>query len=136
MGLEFICSLRPVGYRWQSGAHQIEAGPIDDGTECTRGTHLPSKRTHIGFLAQDVRSVIPRDLDWAARTLSDPSDPQTQQGLRYDQFIGPLVLAIQELSQRVSHLESTIGQRHRAGHLLQYKRAHLKQMGPLRLDFN
>lgn len=111
LGLEFICRLRPVGYRWQNGGQKIEAGPIDDGTDCTRGTHVPGKRTHIGFLAQDVRSVILSDMDWAAWSLSDPMDPQSQQGLRYDQFIGPLVLAIQELSQRVSHLESTIGQR-------------------------
>ena len=43
LGLEFICSLRPVAYRWQSGAQRIEAGPIDDGTYPFAEGHIPGR---------------------------------------------------------------------------------------------
>jgi hypothetical protein len=37
---------------------------------------------------------------------SDPADPDSRQGLRYDQFIAPLVKAVQELDERLQRVEA------------------------------
>ena len=43
--------------------------------------------------------------DFAGHVLGDPSDPESEQGLRYDAFIAPLIAAVQELAKRVGALE-------------------------------
>jgi hypothetical protein len=47
-------------------------------------------------------------VDFAGWTLDDPNDPASLQGLRYTEFIGPLVKAVQELSARVEQLEAQL----------------------------
>jgi hypothetical protein len=37
--------------------------------------------------------------------LTDKDDPDSQQALRYDQFIAPLIKAVQELTAKVEKLE-------------------------------
>lgn len=84
LGLDFIRLLRPVQFQWKGG----------DG------------RTHYGLLAQQVAEVAARlDKDFGGHVLADPSDPTSQQALRYDQFIAPLIRAVQELAERVEGLE-------------------------------
>lgn len=91
LGLDFIRALEPVRYRWQVGG--IEAGQP-----------RPGRRTHYGLLAQQVEAVL-ADRDFAGHILADPADPQSEQGLRYDAFIAPLIAAVQELAARVEKLE-------------------------------
>jgi hypothetical protein len=43
--------------------------------------------------------------DFAGWVLADRTDPNSRQGLRYDQFIAPLIKAVQELAGRVAALE-------------------------------
>ncbi|KQX38553.1 hypothetical protein ASD04_07745 [Devosia sp. Root436] len=95
LGLDFILALRPVKYRWTVG-----------GTES--GAPRLGRRTHYGLIAQQVESVL-GDMDFAGHILADPSDPQSEQGLRYDAFIAPLIAAVQELAKRVGELESANG---------------------------
>jgi hypothetical protein len=40
--------------------------------------------------------------------LTDKNDPTSQQALRYDQFIAPLIQAVKELSQKVEVLEAKV----------------------------
>ena len=91
LGLDFICALIPVKYRWRVGG-------LEDGTP------RPGRRTHYGLLAQDVQAVLGAT-DFAGHILSDPADPDSEQGLRYDAFIAPLIRAVQELAERVGELE-------------------------------
>ena len=44
-------------------------------------------------------------LDFGGHILANPEDPDSEQGLRYDAFIAPLVVAVQELAKRVRELE-------------------------------
>ena len=84
LGLDFICQLEPVRFAWKGG----------DG------------RSHYGLIAQQVADVMARlDTDFGGHVLADPADPHSQQALRYDQFIAPLVRAVQELATRVEGLE-------------------------------
>ncbi|WP_052726462.1 DUF2793 domain-containing protein [Devosia epidermidihirudinis] len=82
LGLDFICALTPVKYRWTTGT-----------------------RTHYGLIAQQVQAVLD-GRDFAGHILGDPGDPDSEQGLRYDAFIAPLIAAVQELVGRVEALES------------------------------
>lgn len=84
LGLDFIRMLDPVRFEWKGG----------DG------------RSHYGLIAQQVAEVAAGlDTDFGGHVLADPTDPQSQQALRYDQFIAPLVRAVQELADRVEGLE-------------------------------
>ena len=92
LGLDFILALQPVKYRWVVGGHE-------DGV--ARG----GRRTHYGLLAQQVQTAL-GDRDFAGHILVDPADPESEQGLRYDAFIAPLIAAVQELTKRVGELEA------------------------------
>jgi hypothetical protein len=91
LGLDFILGLNPVKYRWSVGGNED-------------GASRPGRRTHYGLLAQEVQAVLgPRD--FAGHILADPYDPDSEQGLRYDAFIAPLIAAIQTLAARLDALE-------------------------------
>jgi hypothetical protein len=91
LGLDFILGLNPVKYRWSVGGNED-------------GASRPGRRTHYGLLAQEVQAVLgPRD--FAGHILADPDDPDSEQGLRYDAFIAPLIAAIQTLAARLDALE-------------------------------
>jgi hypothetical protein len=84
LGLDFIRLLEPVRFRWKGG----------------------DARTNYGLIAQQVAEAAARlDTDFGGHVLADPDDPMSQQALRYDQFIAPLVAAVQELAERVEGLE-------------------------------
>jgi hypothetical protein len=85
LGLDFIRLLEPVRFRWKGG----------------------DERTHYGLIAQQVAAVAARlHVDFGGHIQADPDDPESQQALRYDQFIAPLVRAVQELAGRVEALEA------------------------------
>ncbi|QQR38906.1 DUF2793 domain-containing protein [Devosia rhizoryzae] len=86
LGLAFIEALEPVRFHWQE----------DDG------------RTHYGFLAQEVAAAVTSCgvRDFGGHVLSDKEDVDSLQALRYDQFIAPLVAAVQELAARLRALEA------------------------------
>lgn len=91
LGLDFILALRPVKYRWVIGGNED-------------GVPRPGIRTHYGLLAQQVQATLDGH-DFAGHILVDPADPDSEQGLRYDAFIAPLIAAVQELTARVAALE-------------------------------
>jgi hypothetical protein len=83
LGLSFISSLRPVEYKWNGGT-----------------------RLHQGLIAQEVKAVLDGlGVDFAGYI--DPGDGNGFKGLRYQEFIAPLIKAIQELTLRVEDLEAT-----------------------------
>ncbi|TMJ66564.1 MAG: tail fiber domain-containing protein, partial [Alphaproteobacteria bacterium] len=65
-------------------------------------------RTHYGLVAQEVQAAAAMAgvTDFAGWVLADKGDPDSTQGLRYDQFIAPLIKAVQELAARVVALEA------------------------------
>jgi len=104
-GLEFIQSLRPVKYRF------------DD-----RDAEAPGVRTHMGFIAQEVaeamgqeatnRGVWTSTLNSVLETTDEEGNTITitrdRQGLRYSEFIAPIVKSVQELSSMVATLTARI----------------------------
>lgn len=117
LGLDFVLALRPISYRLLEGRVDVRAEVVgkwvnENGHEIdlyeTVETQVPGERTHRGFGSQEVRAVLEQfGLDgktFAGWCLADPSDPDSRQSLRYEQFIAPLVKAVQELAAEVREL--------------------------------
>jgi len=112
LGLDFINALRPVSYKWIVGGQDVVADPDapadDDGVIPTRTVPRPGARTHYGLLAQEVKAALDAvgAGDFGGYIKTDVGDADSEEGLRYDQFIAPLIRAVQELTARVATLEA------------------------------
>jgi len=111
LGLNFINSLNPVSYKWITSSTEIvkdENGNIlsDENGEMLT-TDKPGVRPHYGLIAQEVKGAIAQSgvSDFAGFVQEDPSDPDSLMSIRYEEFISPMIKAIQELSARVEELE-------------------------------
>jgi len=107
LGLNFINALNPVSYKWIIGGRK----PVyDESFKYVIGSEdIPGQRTHYGFLAQEVKSALDEvapGQDFSGWVLTDKDDPDSEQALRYEEFISPMVKAIQELSARLDALEA------------------------------
>jgi hypothetical protein len=102
LGLAFINSLRPVSYKLIVGENTVTRD--EDGNETV--TARPGTRTHWGLIAQEVKAAIPAGIDFGGHVMADKNDPDSMQALRYEQFIAPLIKAVQELTARVVSLEA------------------------------
>jgi|DEB0MinimDraft_6_1074348.scaffolds.fasta_scaffold00935_4 hypothetical protein len=106
LGSAFIKSLRPVSYKW------IEGGKRDTGERDEDNNYIyesvPGTRTHWGFIAQEVKQAVDdAGVDFGGWVLTDKDDPDSEQALRYDQFIAPLTKALQEAIAKIETLETT-----------------------------
>jgi hypothetical protein len=120
LGLNFIESLRPVSYKFKVGGQEVikqvyrnaeglECAATDDGAKPAEiiTNEIAGVRTHWGLIAQEVKTTCDAaGVDFAGWLLTDKENPESQQALRYDQFIAPLIKAVQELSNRVKYLEN------------------------------
>jgi hypothetical protein len=99
LGTSFIKSLRPVSYKFKVDENE---NPIVQD--------VPGVRTHWGFIAQEVKESIDKEgvNDFAGWILTDLENPDSEQGLRYSEFIAPLTKALQESIERIEVLESQI----------------------------
>ena len=111
LGLDFINQLLPVSYKWNE---KNKYNPEDGGYITSAGS-----RTHYGLVAQDIetlletigksaadfagfcKDIITEDIDGNA-----VNPAQTEYGLRYGEFIAPIIKAIQELAAKVAALEA------------------------------
>jgi hypothetical protein len=121
LGLNFINNLRPVSYKWKVGGKSFvrqvfrnkdgeEVDPSSEGAipaEIITVDH-PGNRVHFGLLAQEVKAALPEGVDFGGWVLTDKDNQDSQQALRYDQFIAPLIKAVQELSQENKDLKTRI----------------------------
>ncbi len=109
LGLDFVLALKPVSYRWSVGG-QVAVGVTEHG-EFESGEPIyepvPGKRRHYGLVAQEVKEVL-GDKDFGGWVLTDLDDPDSQQALRYDQFIAPLITAIQDQQIKIEQLEARL----------------------------
>jgi hypothetical protein len=107
LGLNFINLLNPISYKWKIGG----GIPIyDEDSGFVIGSEpIPGERTHYGFLAQEIKQALDQvspGQDFGGWVLADKNDPDSTQSLRYEEFISPIVKAIQEISARLDALES------------------------------
>ena len=106
LGLEFINKLRPIRYFWKDESREFTR---KDGQ--VNAVNLEYSRPHYGLLAQQVKVVMDEvgvD-DFGAYKDSTIKNPEktAEYGLDYNQFVAPLIKAIQELTERVESLENS-----------------------------
>jgi len=107
LGIEFIQSLRPVSYKWIEGGKR-DTGERDEDNNCIYES-VPGTRTHWGFIAQEVKQAVDAaGVDFGGWVLTDKDDPDSQQALRYDQFIAPLTKALQEALAEIDALKAKV----------------------------
>jgi hypothetical protein len=91
---DFINNLNPVKYKFIEGGTEVIEGDI---------VSIPGSRTHYGLIAQEVKEALQEAgvSDFGGWVEKEDST----QALRYEEFISPLIKAVQELSARVKALE-------------------------------
>lgn len=97
LGLEFICALRPVDFKW-------------DYREDYEGTKNGSKkrnRYHHGLIAQEVAQTIDEmALDFGGYQDHSLNGGDDVKSIGYSELIAPLIKAIQELKARIDALST------------------------------
>lgn len=107
LGLSFINSLTPVDYKWDLREDYRKEGQklseiVKDGSK-VRG------RYHHGFIAQDIAKVIEETgIDFGGFQDHRVTGGDDVLSLGYDEFIAPMVKAIQELSAKVEILQEQL----------------------------
>jgi len=108
LGLDFINKLNPVSYKWKVGGNDVEYSSVEDEdgkiTPSSVATPKIGVRNHYGLIAQQVKEVL-GDKDFGGFVHDKETDMMS---LRYDQFISPLVKAIQELSKQNEELSNRL----------------------------
>ena len=127
LGLDFINGLEPIAYRFivggntvsrvSRGTTQRSAGVDAEGVELFEEveefddvvTPVPGKRRHFGFSAQGVKALADKHgTDFGGYIA--PTSEGDLHGLRYDEFISPMVKAMQEMSAKMEAMEKRIAE--------------------------
>jgi len=99
LGLSFIESLNPVKYKYNVGG--IDYVSNSDGTH--EEIETPGQRYHYGLIAQEVKEAL--DIAGVSDFGGWVQREDSTQALRYEEFVAPLIKAVQELSARLKVLE-------------------------------
>jgi hypothetical protein len=121
LGLDFINSLRPVSYKFNVGGNKVirqvyrdaEGNEVDSNTDGAIPAEIitepvAGERVHYGLLAQEVKAALPEGTDFGGWILTDKNDPNSEQGLRYEEFIAPLIQSVKDLKAIVDAQASEI----------------------------
>ncbi|WP_420170390.1 tail fiber domain-containing protein [Pseudomonas alloputida] len=120
LGLDFINALRPVDFKWDMRDDYIEIDEVEDGFDeqgnpktrpvarrLERDGSKIRKRFHHGLVAQEVQAVIEQSgIDFGGyqdHLVEGGCDVKT---IGYDELIGPLIKAVQQLSAQVKEMQS------------------------------
>lgn len=111
--LGLINALKPRVYLMKNSPGDSKVVSVDSETNQWEYEPVgPGKRKHFGLVAQEVKeafeqSGFPTD-EYSGWGISDKDNPDSQQNLNLDEFIGILIKSVQELSAKVQELESRL----------------------------
>ena len=108
LGLSFINKLKPVSYKF-NGNTRTHYGLIAQDIETVLSDISKSTTDFAGFIKAEVSDVLYTEDEPlpTGKNVGDVKTPgTTNYGLRYAEFIAPLVKAVQELSDKVAALEA------------------------------
>lgn len=108
-GLAFIKLLHPVTYNIDATAIDAKTRPDRNPITQTELTSLKEKEQirYTGFIAQEVEASA-KQLDFEFSGVKSPQNDKDFYGLRYAEFVVPLVKAVQELNSTNDSLKSVI----------------------------
>ncbi len=128
-GLEFINLLRPVTYNTDINAYAKwkEANYGEKDTANWEGKYDVEKIRFSGFLAQEVEATANK-IGYDFSGVDKPKNSKDIYGLRYAEFVVPLVKAVQELSIKNEELKMNNEQQQKINEQLKKDMADLKAM--------
>ncbi|MEO8146505.1 MAG: tail fiber domain-containing protein [Bacteroidia bacterium] len=114
-GLEFISKLKPVTYtldvsginnflRKDMPVRKDAEGRIIELPKDENGIAAKEKVVYSGFIAQDVETAA-KEIDYDFSGVDAPKNDHDVYGLRYAEFVVPIVKAVQELSKQNDDLK-------------------------------
>ena len=108
-GLAFINLLKPVTYTFDFASLKKFKGEDvkEAGLKANAEASLADKIIHTGFVAQDVEAVA-KKMNYDFDGVDAPKNEKDAYGIRYAEFVVPLVKAVQELSKKNDELEERI----------------------------
>lgn len=102
-GLTFIAKLRPVTYRFNSRAQNEILGIKDESADYP-GKYDIDNIVQTGFIAQEVEQAAKQSgFDFSG--VSRPANEKDIYGLRYADFVVPIVKAVQEQQKLIEDLQ-------------------------------
>lgn len=104
-GLSFITALRPVTYHYDINRENELLGVKNENTDWT-GKYDIEKIQFSGFIAQEVDAAAKK----AGYNFSGVDKSGNMWGLRYSEFVVPLVKAVQELNSNQASKDQVIAQ--------------------------
>ena len=112
-GIDFIKKLRPVTYYVDHEAmnRYLEVPKGEDvqnrSSSEAKNTYKPNytKTLESGFMAQEVEQAA-KDLGYEFNGVDAPKNDKGYYGLRYGQFVVPLVKAVQELNEKLEQKDA------------------------------
>lgn len=105
-GLEFISLLRPVTYKLDKEAistfNNVPAEVRNLNAETNKRTEI-----HSGFIAQEVEAAA-KSIGYEFHGVDHPQHDDGHYGLRYAEFVVPLVKAVQEQQETIKKMEKQL----------------------------
>jgi hypothetical protein len=109
LGLDFINSLRPVAYKFKVGGNVPDEDFVNEDEPYKKAyKEVEGKRQHFGLIAQEVKAALPKGVDFGGWIQTDTADENSEQGLRYEEFIAPIIKALQEQQVMIEKLQSDL----------------------------
>ena len=116
-GLAFINKLRPVTYNLDldaadkivqhSSLKDKDGKSVQPSSNDVAAKQVKEKLLYTGFVAQDVEKAA-KSLNYDFSGVDVPQNDKTLYGLRYAEFVVPLVKAVQELSKQNNDKDAAI----------------------------
>ena len=106
-GLSFIMKLRPVTYNLMAAKLSKDLGEYykETGKQMQKVLAEKEKIIQSGFVAQEVEAAA-KELGYNFSGIDKPQNDKGQYGLRYAEFVVPLVKAVQELNLKMVEFEN------------------------------
>ncbi|RLD40076.1 MAG: hypothetical protein DRI89_12740, partial [Bacteroidetes bacterium] len=104
VGLEFIKRLRPVTYHFDVDKQNSLLGINDESQSDSK--YAIEKIEFSGFIAQEVEKTA-SELNYNFSGVQKPKNDKDLYGIKYSEFVVPLVKAVQEQQQQIESLKDT-----------------------------
>ena len=108
-GLDFILQLRPVNYNFQARKYEEHVqqrlpDSVKNKTASKAITYSEAERVlHTGFIAQEVEQVVKKN-GYHFNGVHVPASETDNYSITYDEFVVPLVKAMQQLNAKMEQL--------------------------------
>lgn len=105
-GIDFIMKLRPVTYQLDiTGLNaKLNLKPQEGDVEAAKAVAEKENMVMSGFVAQEVEQAA-REVGYNFSGVDKPKNDQDFYGLRYSEFVVPMVKAMQEQQQMITDLK-------------------------------